>query len=192
MTERRKQAPRICKTVEDGHRCPALARGRDMCSMHYGRWHRFGDPLIKTRPRRPDEFSPGDTEIPCRRCKKMLPLADFTIDKKRPTGRDIYCKVCIRTEYIWKTYHITKEEYDALFQNQGHQCANPACGRSQPGGKGNQWHVDHDHRCCPGKTSCGKCVRGLLCGTCNIGLGSFRDDPEIIRGALRYLEKTVI
>ena len=23
--------------------------------------------------------------------------------------------------------------------------------------------VDHDHKCCPGKKSCGKCVRGILC-----------------------------
>jgi len=27
--------------------------------------------------------------------------------------------------------------------------------------------VDHDHACCPDRRSCGKCVRGILCTTCN-------------------------
>lgn len=49
-------------------------------------------------------------------------------------------------------------------------------------------HIDHDHSCCPvGGTSCGGCIRGILCGHCNRGLGMFRDSPELLASAARYL-----
>lgn len=50
--------------------------------------------------------------------------------------------------------------------------------------------VDHDHACCPGSAnSCGKCVRALICGQCNKGLGAFRDDTDLMRTAIAYLDK---
>jgi hypothetical protein len=47
--------------------------------------------------------------------------------------------------------------------------------------------VDHDHACCPGGKSCGKCVRGLLCEWCNRILGLALDDPGRLAAAIRYL-----
>jgi hypothetical protein len=43
-------------------------------------------------------------------------------------------------------------------------------------------HVDHDH-------GSGK-VRGILCFSCNRGLGKFDDDPAVIAQALYYLKGT--
>jgi hypothetical protein len=41
--------------------------------------------------------------------------------------------------------------------------------------------VDHDHDT--------QAIRGLLCGPCNLGIGSLADDPVIITKALKYLKK---
>ena len=42
-------------------------------------------------------------------------------------------------------------------------------------------HIDHDHMA--------GAIRGLLCLNCNTGLGLFRDKPELLTKAARYLKK---
>jgi hypothetical protein len=76
-------------------------------------------------------------------------------------------------------YGISPEDLRALDQKQAGACA--ICRRPPSGQRG--LHVDHDHRT--------GTVRGLLCHGCNTGLGSFRDDPELIVAALSYLQPTV-
>lgn len=41
-------------------------------------------------------------------------------------------------------------------------------------------HVDHDHECCPGQGSCGRCVRGVLCYRDNATFERFLDSPRVI------------
>ncbi|SRR6266705_621339 len=48
-------------------------------------------------------------------------------------------------------------------------------------------HVDHDHECCQGSRSCGKCIRGAACHYCNAGIGHFRDNPDRMERAARNL-----
>lgn len=83
-----------------------------------------------------------------------------------------------------KSHGLTLEQYEHALVVQGGLCA--VCGTDKPGKRG--FHVDHDHNCCPRKTSCGKCVRGLLCHNCNVGLGLLGDSPDRLRNAVAYLE----
>ena len=96
----------------------------------------------------------------------------------------------IRANRLRSQYGIPRAFYEYLLKKQGGTCA--ICGVSETEvdgqlGKPKELGVDHDHRCCPGKKSCGRCIRGLLCRLCNNGLGMFRDDATILRRAIDYL-----
>ena len=53
-------------------------------------------------------------------------------------------------------------------------------------------HIDHDHTCCPGSGSCGKCVRGLLCRDCNFALGAAKDSTQTLQNMISYLKRECI
>ena len=55
------------------------------------------------------------------------------------------------------------------------------CGIEFGEDKINKPHIDHSHE--TGVT------RGLLCTRCNIGIGQFEDDPNMLRLAAEYLEE---
>lgn len=86
--------------------------------------------------------------------------------------------------YVLRTYGITGDQYWALYAAQGARCA--LCQRAT--GRSKRLAVDHDHRCCVSVPTCGQCVRGLLCRTCNKLLGHLRDDPDAFRRGSAYLE----
>lgn len=86
---------------------------------------------------------------------------------------------------IGVVYSITPTQYAALLEHQGGVCA--ICQRAT--GRTRRLSVDHDHRCCDGPTSCGRCVRGLLCRPCNDLLGHLRDDQAAARRVVGYLER---
>ncbi|WP_086847030.1 endonuclease domain-containing protein [Amycolatopsis kentuckyensis] len=77
---------------------------------------------------------------------------------------------------------MSVEALRSLRAKQGDSCA--ICARSD-----GALVVDHDHSCCPGSKTCGKCVRKLLCASCNSGLGFFFDNPTTLRLAASYIEE---
>lgn len=54
-----------------------------------------------------------------------------------------------------------------------------------------QPHQDHNHKCCGKKRACSKCLRGLLCKTCNAILHYFEND-KLKTAAERYLNKWIL
>lgn len=52
-------------------------------------------------------------------------------------------------------------------------------------------HVDHNHKCCPGQKSCGKCVRGILCNYCNSTLGYAKENPSVLRRLALFVEESL-
>lgn len=81
-----------------------------------------------------------------------------------------------------------KIEFDDLWEAQEGLCA--ACGNPmlRGGVKPESVCVDHDRSCCSGQNSCGKCVRGLIHRNCNLVLGYAKDDTDVLRSAITYLE----
>lgn len=49
------------------------------------------------------------------------------------------------------------------------------------GDKETSLHIDHDHACCKYGNSCGRCIRGLVCASCNSNLRHY-DNGTIRRG----------
>ena len=104
-----------------------------------------------------------------------------TIIRPQVSGRG--CRICHSKQAQCRRFGITVAIYDFLYSFQHGMCAIRNCGRPAIA-------IDHDHACCNGRFSCGKCVRGLICLLCNSGLGFFMDDPERLDGAAEYIRRS--
>ncbi len=85
-----------------------------------------------------------------------------------------------QSAYYRYQYGIDEQTYDFLLKFQNFGCA--ICSSTNPGGRGNRFHVDHDHET--------DIVRGLLCNKCNLALGLLQDSIYLLDNAINYLENT--
>lgn len=143
-------------------------------------------------------------------CKNLNPqdLINFSKRKKSKDGLRTRCKTCdqvTKESYrkipennqkereAWKLYNrtnararreaslikkygISLNEYHKLQVEQNNRCK--ICNISMLV-YNEYFAVDHDHL--SGK------VRGLLCKQCNLGLGNFKDNKELLLNAIKYL-----
>lgn len=120
--------------------------------------------------------------------------------KHKPEGLPQNCAVphCEETEWsrglckshvrLRSKFNCSNDMIEALYSNP--VCA--ICGRHEkdPLNK-RKLHVDHDHNCCPPNSGCDNCVRGLLCASCNQGIGMFKDNVDFLSSAIKYLNSSV-
>lgn len=181
--------------------CTRVRRYGDLCNAH-GMQRRAGRELTPVRPyvfrddggrpvvtrtkRAPKDPTRRDEQgrKRCNTCEGWKSVNDFDRHASRPDGLQATCRRCGLVNHRVRSYRITADVYTEMLANQGGTCA--ICRRPDPSGRA--LSVDHDHECCPeAAKSCGKCVRGLLCWSCNVGIGHLRDDPDVLRAAAEYL-----
>ena len=94
---------------------------------------------------------------------------------------EVQKKLDRRIYFLKNKYKLSLEEYTKLLDSQDGKCF--LCGIF-PGRK--PLNVDHDHRCCSGDITCGKCIRGLLCDVCNHAISRIEKDSSWALKALEY------
>ena len=138
----------------------------------------------------------GD-DLVCNKCKVAKPKSEFFKESKFTRGYRYSCKECEAPRYKkyrednkekvnnnrlkWnrrKSYNFPPELFETRFDEQGKICA--ICKSPNAGGRG-AFHADHNHQT--------NQPRGVLCHNCNVALGNFKDDPELLKAAIEYLEK---
>ena len=127
----------------------------------------------------------------CTKCGEEKPLPKYypkygtnqlrsqckTCDNKRGEARKRRKHGGVRGLWLFKQYGISLEDYETLLEAQNGTCAicEAGCANEE------YLRVDHDH-------DTGE-VRGLLCHSCNSGIGFLKDSPEVVLQALEYLSR---
>lgn len=171
-----------------GPECKNTQRARKMCVTHYGQWRRGKEltPIYITGvPRqRAEDAVKRDKEGNklCVKCLEWKPEEEYFKNPSTGDGLFAQCKGCLHDRRSLRKYGVVKKD---LVDKQNGLCA--ICKSEDIQGK--RGHIDHDHNCCPGVNTCGRCVRGVLCVRCNHGLGHFYDQPDVLRAAAAYVER---
>lgn len=178
-----KGRPGIELCLIDG--CAKRRVGWGYCRLHYSRLKRTGALIPSQRSQARAETIAADGTRLCFKCGERKPFNAryFPLDHRRGRGLKGTCRAClkkaIKNATLKRSYGIDLQQYLAVLAAQNGRCA--ICGVAfADRSKHLRPHVDHDHH--SGR------VRGLLCHNCNVLLGHARENSEVLRLALRYLE----
>lgn len=125
----------------------------------------------------------------CKRCNKNKSLSCFNKAKNSKDRLKSWCVECCskwnkntqtpeqtRSYNLKKKYGLSVEEYNQMFLTQEGKCK--ICSTHQSELK-KRLYVDHCH-------ATGK-VRGLLCHNCNLAIGYFQDNSQLMLKGANYV-----
>ena len=150
----------------------------------------------------------------CTKCGVEKPLSEFSKKHSTKDGLQIHCKTCCAFNYKnwltknpkqkqkitaralqWKNnnkekhkifvqkhnykkrYGLTVEQKQAMIDGQDGKCA--IC----------KSDLETTHNVCVDHCPKTNIVRGILCRKCNLGIGHLNDSTEILKSAVKYLQK---
>lgn len=82
-----------------------------------------------------------------------------------------------------RRFSVSLERYDEMLASPCWLCGLPL----EELVNGRRPSIDHDRSCCPGRESCGNCVRGATHAACNLIIGMAKESPELLEGIARSL-----
>ena len=190
--------------------CDRLAKTKTLCNMHYTRTRR-GIPIDAPEQKRNvgngcEVIScelPATVKGMCRRHFQRLRSA-VSMDApwrlnyapgavcslsgcdKRPSDNG-YCKSHAQT---FRFYGASAFDHLERFMMSGCDICGDKTILSEKGHL--LWRIDHDHSCCKGKRTCGNCIRGVLCHSCNAGIGLLKDSVYVMTRAISYLTRGTV
>jgi len=85
-----------------------------------------------------------------------------------------------KKSHLWTHYRMTIDQFQKMFLEQDGRCL--VCKKQK------KLVVDHNHSCCPGKLTCGKCTRGLICHSCNTLVGYLETQKDLLEKANQYVK----
>lgn len=179
---------RKCEWCDDG----PIPKGRKYCSL---KCRNYG-----TSAKRKAKW--GTEGKVCTVCKATVPYEGFAWANGSHTYRRGECRECEqekrrkhkaknpqkhkeehRRAIIKNKYGLSRDDWQRRYDEQNGLC--PIC--KEP--IDIFASIDHDHSCCDSPSSCGQCVRGILCRKCNSGLGYLNDDLSLLENAVAYMKE---
>ena len=147
--------------------CNGKAYARGACYTHYQAGARPSPPK-KTKPMSDwHRITQADSETMLGDCSVCGPMVPLWLN-----GLGVGCKKAARTRRQYAQYQLTEEADQALIARANGRCE--LCGCEA------KLNTDHNHET--------GMVRGLLCHNCNVGLGLFKDNVDVLLSAVRWIQ----
>jgi hypothetical protein len=172
--------------------CSNKHMAKGVCNKHYYKLRRYGIPGIKYDKKEcivENCTNPVNAKNLCSKHYSRNKVYGDPNIVRFPWREDRSCSIpncleeheakgfCKKHYMVLRKFNISLSDYIDKLKNQGGLCkiCNQECSH------GKALSLDHDH-------DTGQ-IRDLLCASCNLALGGFKDNPEMLRSALKYLER---